>query len=94
MKNSTNKNFPSAGKNSLSLALIFLFLAFFLTSCVSLDDPETSQEYRAHIVATVNSGHTAGQTLVASRPRINSISVWFQVIPDDNNNEGHINIKV
>ena len=94
MKNPSAKNLLSTILKSLSIVLIFLFLAAFLSGCGSLDDPETSQEYRSHVVARVNSGQTAGQTLIAYRPRLNSISSWIRVIPSNDTNKGFIRINI
>ncbi len=63
----------------LTLFLIALpLLLFFLitASPPSLSDPETSQDFTADAIATISPGHSVGQTFVARRPRLDSITLW------------------
>jgi hypothetical protein len=54
-----------------------LFTLFTLTGCVTLPDPETSQEYNKAQVAVINPNQTVGQTFVSRRARLNSIDLWL-----------------
>ena len=49
-----------------------------LSACVSLPDPETSQDFAVDEVAVVSPGHSAGQTFVSRRPRLDGITLWFK----------------
>jgi hypothetical protein len=62
-------------KNRLCLAA--LCLVFLLNGCASLHDPETSQEFNGDIVATLEPGHSVGQTLISRRPRFDGITLWL-----------------
>ena len=55
-----------------------LFLCLFLSGCVTLKDPEASQEYSADLVATVGPGQTAGQTFISRRPHLNQVQLWLR----------------
>ena len=55
-----------------------LFLCLCLSGCVTLKDPEASQEYSADVVATIEPGQTAGQTIVSRRPRLNQVQLWLR----------------
>lgn len=55
-----------------------LFLCLSLSGCVTLKDPQASQEYSADLVATVAPGQTAGQTFVSPRPRLNQVQLWLR----------------
>jgi len=70
---------------SRSTWLKFVLLSFgiwILSGCVSLIDPETIQYFNQDIVATINSEHSVGQTLVSRRPFFNGINLWFRT-PED-----------
>lgn len=53
-------------------------LTFLLTGCVTLNDFETSQEYSAQVVASLQSNQTAGQTFTARRPHLNTLQLWLR----------------
>ncbi len=60
------------------LILLALLLSFALGGCVTLNDPEVSQEYRADVVAVLQDGQTAGQTLISRRARFNGLTLWLR----------------
>jgi hypothetical protein len=61
-----------------------LFLCLSLSACVTLKDPEASQEYTADVVATIAGGQSAGQTFISRRPRLNQVQLWLrQARPPD-----------
>ena len=72
-KNPSNK---VTGKNFFAVAL--LLATFALTSCVTLPDPETTQDFSTHVVATVEAEQTVGQTFISRRARLNGIDLWFK----------------
>jgi hypothetical protein len=55
-----------------------LFLCLSLSGCVTLKDPEASQEYTADAVASVAPGYEAGQTFISRRPRLNQVQLWLR----------------
>jgi hypothetical protein len=65
-------------------SLFYLFALFFLTAglsgCISLNDPEASQEYSSDLVGTLDPQTTLGQTFVSRRPLLNGITLWFTPI--------------
>lgn len=60
------------------LILLALLLSIALGGCVTLNDPEVSQEYRVDVVAVLQEGETAGQTLISRRPRLNGLTLWLR----------------
>ena len=80
-------------KGTLQLAF-FLAFATLLTSCISLNDPETSQVYQGDIVTELNPGHTIGQTFTAFRRGINSFSIWMQTKSLNENSNGSLIIRI
>ena len=60
-------------------------LAFFticlllLCSCVTLNDPESSQEFRSHSIAEITPDQDFGQVFISRRPKLNRIQAWLQV---------------
>lgn len=62
-----------------ALPPVFVLALFFISGCVSLYDPEASQEYRADVVASVRPGQDLGQTLAARRPNLTSIYLWLRL---------------
>ncbi len=51
-------------------------LSFLLSSCVTLYDPEASQEWNAKVVGVLNHENKIGQSFVSRRPRLNHIQLW------------------
>jgi hypothetical protein len=66
-------------RNKTALVAVY-FLCLFLSGCVTLKDPEASQEYSADLVATIGPGQTAGQTFVSRRPRLNQVQLWLRQV--------------
>ena len=73
-------NRPASGV----ILLLALFLLLTLTSCVTLKDPEASQEQRADTVAVVQAGQQVGQRFVSRRPGLNSAQLWLNLPPAAN----------
>jgi hypothetical protein len=49
-----------------------------LASCVSLPDPETSQDFNKDVIAVVSPDHSVGQTFISHRPRLDGITLWLE----------------
>lgn len=47
-----------------------------MSGCITLNDPEASQEYISDPVGEISTGSTLGQTLVSRRPHLNGITIW------------------
>ncbi len=55
----------------------FLFFFIIITSgCVTLADPEASQEYNADKVGILDAQTSLGQSFVSRRPNLNGIKIW------------------
>jgi len=67
-------------KSSSFLGLFFLLIiiSLLLTSCVSLYDPEASQEWNAKVVGVLNPWNRIGQSFVSRRSRLNHIQLWVR----------------
>jgi hypothetical protein len=66
--------------NLWSRSRILILAAFLLSSsaCVTLKDPETSQEYRTDVVANLPAGSLAWQSFISRRPGLNGIQLWLR----------------
>lgn len=79
----TNRRLPK--QQSLFRPSFFstlITLALLLSGCVTLRDPEASQEYRGDIVGAARNDQTLGQTFTSRRPRLNGVQVWLRSTPD------------
>ncbi len=65
-------------KTGSRLVFITLYL-LLLSSCVTLNDPESSQEYRSHPIAEITPDQDFGQVFVSRRPKLNRLQVWLQI---------------
>ncbi|MGB6423480.1 MAG: DUF1616 domain-containing protein, partial [Anaerolineales bacterium] len=74
--------------SSLLLSLLFL------TSCVTLKDPEASQEFRGHVVGILHEGQSIGQTFVSRRSRLNSVQLWLRLVERDSQDGGTLTLEV
>ena len=67
--------------------LILLPFGLFLVSCVTMQDPEESQDYRSQIVGSLTQGQTLGQTIVSRHKNLDGLQVWYNLdkstAPDD-----------
>jgi hypothetical protein len=62
----------------LATLLLVLAAALLLSGCVSLQDAEVSQVYRADQVAVVTPDHPVGQSFVSRRSRLNSVQLYLR----------------
>lgn len=65
--------------SALAKISLLLVLGLALSGCVTLNDPEAAQEFRADIVASPQAGERVGQTLVSRRPRLNGVQLWLNI---------------
>jgi hypothetical protein len=66
--------------HNIWLKLFFGLLAIIsLSACVTLQDPETSQENRGQVVATLQPGVVVEQSFVTRRADLQQILIWLQV---------------
>ncbi|MFM8321791.1 MAG: DUF6541 family protein [Chloroflexota bacterium] len=61
-------------------AWLALLLALLLGGCVSLKDPEASQEYSAASVARLDPATRVGQTVISRRARLDGIQLWLRQV--------------
>ena len=64
--------------------LIYIFVILLISSgvsgCVTLNDPEASQEYNSDLVGTLDPQTSLGQTFLSRRPLLNGITLWLTPI--------------
>jgi hypothetical protein len=65
-------------KTGLGLAFVSICL-LFLSGCITLNDPESSQEFRSNTIAEITPDQDFGQTFVSRRPKLNRLQLWLQI---------------
>ncbi len=65
-----------------SWVIYAILFPLILGGCVTLKDPEASQEYNADVIAIVDPDTSFGQSFVSRRPGLNAIELWLYVTPD------------
>jgi hypothetical protein len=65
------------GIGKLSVSLFTCILVLLLSSCVTLSDPETSQEHSGETIAVITPEQSVGQTFVLRRARLNGVKLWL-----------------
>lgn len=71
-------NKPKAGLNFLRLAGC-LALLLLLTACAGMQDPESSQDHRDAVIATVQPGQVFEQTFNFRRADLQNLLIWLKV---------------
>jgi len=78
----------------------YLFVSLFLlgfvlvsSGCVTMKDPEASQNFSADVIGIVQPGQVIGQTFVSRRPDLNSIELWLRPEPDSHQ-EGSLTFEL
>jgi hypothetical protein len=66
----------------LVILLLMLAGALSLTGCVSMQDAEVSQVYRADQVGVITSDHNLGQSFVSRRSGLNSVQLYLRPLGD------------
>jgi hypothetical protein len=69
--------------------VILLFFPLLLTGCITLPDPETSQENNLEIISDVT-----GQSFVARRPHLNGLTLWVKRDPTTENQQAWITARL
>jgi hypothetical protein len=72
---------------------LLLALQLLLSGCVTLRDPEASQEYRGDVVAIIGSEQVVGQTFQSRRSGLNGVQLWLRTKPDFTSND-HLIVKL
>jgi hypothetical protein len=82
--------------NNFHIQVWILFsFSLLLSGCITLNDPEASQEYNQQIVGTVNSNTTVGQIIRTNRDRMNGITFWLsQASPEVTSGNGYLTVKL
>ncbi len=78
----------------LRLTLLMFTLALLCAGCVTMNDPEASQEYRADVVAAASPGHIVGQTFISRRPALNNIQLWLHAVPNSAPPNGSLTLQL
>jgi hypothetical protein len=81
-------------KSVLFLLSLLLLSLLFLTSCVTLRDPEASQDFRGHVVGIIQEGQSIGQSFVSRRSRLNSVQLWLRLVERDSQEGGTLTLEV
>jgi hypothetical protein len=68
------RNIP--GTRFFSILIMIVLLGVGLSSCVTINDPEASQDYTADTVGTLDARTILGQSFVSRRPDFNGLTVW------------------
>lgn len=59
------------------LIVLLLLLMLSISGCITLADPEASQEYTSDAVAMLDTQTNLGQSFVSRRPNLNGITIWL-----------------
>ena len=83
----------------LVLITLLLFLILSISGCVTLSDPEASQEYTSDTVGVLDSQTHIVQSFVSRRPNLNGITIWIttplgQTNESSSNTPNSINAKL
>jgi hypothetical protein len=62
----------------LAILLAMVGSALLLSGCVTLQDPEVSQVFRADQVGVITSDHSLGQSFVSRRSGLNSVQLYLR----------------
>jgi hypothetical protein len=60
-----------------SLILVLFLLGLSLAGCVTMTDPEASQDYTSDSIGVLDAETSIGQTFVSRRPDLNGITIWL-----------------
>jgi hypothetical protein len=90
MEISNQNHFHGVLKNNVHLARIryfFILIVLFLlggslSGCITMADPEASQDYTADTIGTLDAKTDIGQSFISRRPNLNGITVWLTRLPN------------
>ncbi len=80
-------------RTHLRVFWIFL-LSIALSSCITLNDPESAQEDFGSVVVTLEPGHTAGQTFISRRRQLNGVTLWLSTPKDEPAFDGELILQL
>jgi hypothetical protein len=69
-------------RTKLSILIFISFCTTLISGCVSLYDPESSQDNRSEIITTVHAGQVFEQSFASKHSRFNSLEFWVK--PESN----------
>jgi hypothetical protein len=75
------------GRRFIYIIGFLLTLQLLLSGCVTLRDPEASQEYRGDVVAVIGPERTVGQTFLSRRSGLNGVQLWLRIKPSFTSND-------
>ncbi len=74
---------------------ILLILPFLLAGCITLPDPETSQESNREIIpGGIEGSNTVGQSFIARRPRLNGLTFWVSHEASVENQQAWVTVRL
>jgi hypothetical protein len=77
------------------LPLLCLLLLGLLTSgCVTMYDPEASQEQHPEVIFTLREGQTFGQTFAARRAGLDRLGLWLSLPPETQAGKGTVTLEI
>ncbi len=74
--------------------LLVVLLTLIAGGCVTLDDPEASQDFRSQVVAVVRPEQSVGQTFVARRAPLKTIQLWLRLESDSASQTGMLTAEL
>jgi hypothetical protein len=69
-------------------------LAVFLSGCVNLYDPESSQDNHGDVICVLNQDQTFTQGLISRRPGLDGIEIWINPTSESQAGAGSLKIKL
>lgn len=69
----TNIHIP---KKLIVVIFLLLILSISISGCVTMNDPEASQDYTADPLRVLDAQSSLGQSFVSRRPNLNGITIW------------------
>lgn len=74
--------------------LLLLLAGLSLSGCVTLNDPEAAQEFRAEVVGTLEDTAVIGQTFISRRAGLNGIALYLRPAPGVEQTGGAVTIEL
>ena len=65
---------------SLLVILLLVFISISISGCVTLNDPEASQDYTSDTVGILDPETNIGQSFVSRRQNLDGITIWITVL--------------
>lgn len=81
-------------RRTIRVVALAVFLITVLSGCVTLRDPESSQEYSGDHVARLTPDQTVAQSLVSRRSGFNGLQIWLRQQPPPPDPEAVITVEL